>query len=56
MDGQRLFFVKDYQLPFVRVCVCVCAGVFVCVCVLKLPTSYFTPKEILLRKPSGFME
>ena len=29
MDGQRLFFVKDYQLPFVRVCVfvqvCLCA-------------------------------
>ena len=72
MDGQRLFSAKDHQLPFVRVracmrvcvcvcvcmrvCVCVCAGVFVRVCVLKLPTLYFTPKEILLRKPSGFME
>ena len=64
MDGQRLFSAKDHELPFVRVrvrvcmrvCVCVCAGVFVRVCVLKLPTLYFTPKEILLRKPSGFME
>ena len=32
MDGQRLFFVKDYQLPFVRVCVFVQVCLCACVC------------------------